>query len=154
MLGIPIPVNSLYLGCGLLKPHLLFSPLGKFSILLKYVSDSLNHVHIWQVSPQLGCQSRKNMILGAVLRPRQNGHHFPDDIFKCIFFNENVCLSITISLKFVPKGPTNNIPALVPDNGLGLNRRQAIIWTNDGLVYWCIYASLGLNEWIIDMPMA
>ena len=25
-------------------------------------------------------------------------------------------------------------------------RRQAIIWTNDGIVYWRIYASLGLNE--------
>ena len=25
-------------------------------------------------------------------------------------------------------------------------RQQAIIWTNDGLVCWCIYASLGLNE--------
>ena len=24
------------------------------------------------------------------LRPRQNGRHFPDDIFKCIFVNENV----------------------------------------------------------------
>ena len=24
--------------------------------------------------------------------------------------------------------------------------RQAIIWTNDGLVYWRIYASLGFNE--------
>ena len=24
------------------------------------------------------------------LRPRQNGCHFPDDIFKCIFLNENV----------------------------------------------------------------
>ena len=24
------------------------------------------------------------------LRPRQNGHHFPDDILKCIFWNENV----------------------------------------------------------------
>ena len=24
------------------------------------------------------------------LRPRQNGHHFPDDILKCIFLNENV----------------------------------------------------------------
>ena len=34
-------------------------------------------------------------------------------IFKCIFFNENVYISIKISLKFVPKGPINNIPALV-----------------------------------------
>ena len=32
------------------------------------------------------------------------------------------------------------------DNGLALLRWQAIIWFNDGLVYWCIYVSLGLNE--------
>ena len=48
------------------------------------------------------------------LRPRQNGRHFPDDIFKCIFLNENVLISIKISLKFVPKVPINNIPTLVP----------------------------------------
>ena len=47
------------------------------------------------------------------LRPRQNGRRFPDDIFKCIFLNENVWYSIEISLKFVPKGPINNSPALV-----------------------------------------
>ena len=47
------------------------------------------------------------------LRPRQNGRHFPDDIFKRIFLNENVKFSINISLKFVPRGPINNIPALV-----------------------------------------
>ena len=47
------------------------------------------------------------------LRPRQNGRHFADDIFKCIFLNENVWIPIKISLKFVPQGPINNIPALV-----------------------------------------
>ena len=47
------------------------------------------------------------------LRPRQNGRHFPDDIFKCIFLNENAWVSIKISLKFVPKGPINKIPSLV-----------------------------------------
>ena len=47
------------------------------------------------------------------LRPRQNGRHFPDDIFKCIFLNENEWISIKISLKFVPKGQINNIPSLV-----------------------------------------
>ena len=47
------------------------------------------------------------------LRPRQNGRHFADDIFKCIVLNENVSISIKFSLKFVPKGPINNIPALV-----------------------------------------
>ena len=35
-----------------------------------------------------------------------------DDIFKRSFFNENVWISIKISLKFVPKGPINNILAL------------------------------------------
>ena len=47
------------------------------------------------------------------LRLRRNEQHFADDIFKRIFFNENVWFSINISLKFVPKGPMNNIPALV-----------------------------------------
>ena len=47
------------------------------------------------------------------LRPRQNGRHFADDIFKGIFMNENVWIPIKISLKFVPKSPINDIPALV-----------------------------------------
>ena len=47
------------------------------------------------------------------LRPRQDGCQFIDDIFKCIFLNENISISIEISLKFIHKGPINNIPALV-----------------------------------------
>ena len=35
------------------------------------------------------------------LRPGQNGRHFPDDISKRIFLNENVRLSIEISLHIV-----------------------------------------------------
>ena len=46
-------------------------------------------------------------------RPRQNGRHFTDNKFKHIFSNKNVCISIEISLKFVPKGPINSMPALV-----------------------------------------
>ena len=46
------------------------------------------------------------------LRPRQNGRHFADTIFKCIFLNENIWIPIKTSLKFVPQGPINNIPAL------------------------------------------
>ena len=56
------------------------------------------------------------------LKPRQNGHHFADDILKCIFLNENVWILITISLKFVPKGPINNILALA----------QKIAWRRPG----------------------
>ena len=47
------------------------------------------------------------------LRPRQNDHHFSDNIFRCIFLYENVWISIKISLKFVPNGPINDKPALV-----------------------------------------
>ena len=45
-----------------------------------------------------------------------NGRNFADDIFKCIFLNGNVWISIKWSLKFVPKYPMNNIPALVQIN--------------------------------------
>ena len=71
----------------------------------------------------------------------QNGHHFPDDIFKCIFLNKNVLILFKISLKFVPKGPINNIPALV----------QIMAWRQSGdkplsepmmVIYWRIYVSL------------
>ena len=35
--------------------------------------------------------------------PRQHGRHFAHDIFKCIFLNKNVWISIAISLKFISK---------------------------------------------------
>ena len=47
------------------------------------------------------------------LRPRKNGLHFPDDIFQCIFLDENICISNTIWLKYIPKGPSDNNAALV-----------------------------------------
>ena len=47
------------------------------------------------------------------LRPSQDGRHFADNIFECIFLNENIWTSLKISLKFVPKLWINNIPALV-----------------------------------------
>ena len=37
------------------------------------------------------------------LRPIQNNGHFPDDILKSIFLNENVTISHKVSLNFVPK---------------------------------------------------
>ena len=47
------------------------------------------------------------------LRPRPNGRRFADDTFKRIFLNENVRISIKVSLNFVPKGTINNNPTLV-----------------------------------------
>ena len=63
------------------------------------------------------------------LRPRQNGHHFADDIFKCIFLNKNLGISLKVSLKFVPTVRSHY-----------MNQ-----WL---LVNWRIYAPLGLNDLI------
>ena len=56
------------------------------------------------------------------LRPRRNGRHFADDTFKCIFVNENIWISLKISLTFVSEVRINNIPALV----------QIIAWRRPG----------------------
>ena len=66
------------------------------------------------------------------LRQRQNGRYFADDLFKCNFFNENVWIGIKISLKFVPKGPMNNIPVLVQIMVRCRPGNKPFIWTNDG----------------------
>ena len=46
------------------------------------------------------------------LRPRQNGRHFPVNIFKCTFVNENMWILIKMLLKYVPKIPIINGPAV------------------------------------------
>ena len=76
----------------------------KFNAQLKRHMKMLGHGQIQnsQIQPSVN-----------TLRPTQNGRHFADDILKCIFLNENVWIPIEISLKFVPKGPIDNIPALV-----------------------------------------
>ena len=60
-----------------------------------------------------------------------------DDILKCIFLYENDRIQIQISLNCVTESPVGNKPAV---------RWQAIIWTNDDPVHWCIYAALGGDE--------
>ena len=56
------------------------------------------------------------------------------------------------SLTFAPDGPVNNFPPLVQIMAWHRpGRRQAIIWTNDGIVYWRSYASLGLNEFVLSL---
>ena len=49
-----------------------------------------------------------------------------DDIFKRIFFTENVWILLRISLKFGPKVSINDIPTLVQ------MMWKAIIWTDVG----------------------
>ena len=40
-------------------------------------------------------------------------HHIAGDTFSCILVNEKFCIVMKMSLKLVPMGPINNIPALV-----------------------------------------
>ena len=56
------------------------------------------------------------------LRLRQNGRHFPDDIFKWISMNENFWISNKISLKYVPLGLIDNIATLI----------QTMAWRRSG----------------------
>ena len=83
------------------------------------------------------------------LRPRQNGRRIADDTFKRIFLNKNVRISIEISLKFVPKGPINNIPALV----------QIVAWRRSGdkplsepmMVSLLTHICVTRPQWVINM---
>ena len=96
--------------------------------------NSINQTQLWLIYAILN-----------TLRPLQDDNYFADDIFKCIFSNENVWISLKISVKFVPKVIINNIPRSV----------QIMAWRDQGtshhlnqwsLIYWRIHASLGLNE--------
>ena len=69
----------------------------------------------WKHSTGINLGIYSSFLTGLVfintLRQRQNGSHFADDTFKRIFLYE--IFFIKISLKFVRKGPVNNILALV-----------------------------------------
>ena len=89
------------------------------------------------------------------LRPRQNGRHFADDMFKCIFLNENVWIPIEISLTFVPKGSINNNPALF----------QIMAWRrpgdkplsepmiNSSLTHICVTRPQWVNDAYVDIML-
>ena len=57
-----------------------------------------------------------------------------------------IWILIKISLKFVPKGPIDNIPALVKKLAWCWPGDKVIVWTSDDIINWCIYTSLSLNE--------
>ena len=85
-------------------------------------------------------------VLINTLKLRQNGRLFPDDILKRIFLNENVGISMRISLKFVLRGKIYNIPALV----------QIMAWRRPGdrplsepmMVTLPTYICLTLAQWV------
>ena len=79
----------------------------------KYPVDTNECNHVVQILVTRWLTDLFWHLLVNTLRPRQDGRQFPDDIFICIFLNENEWHSIKISPKFVPKVPINHITALV-----------------------------------------
>ena len=69
-----------------------------------------------------------------------------DNIFKCIFLNENVRISNQFSLKSVPKGSIDNKPALVQVMAWRRIGDKPIIWTNADPIHCRIYAAPGGDE--------
>ena len=66
------------------------------------------------------------------LRPRQNGRHFPDDIFIFIFSNEIIWIFPKISMNFVPKIWINHICAYMnmEVHMLFTNWKDTLTWIN------------------------
>ena len=82
------------------------------------------------------------------LRPRQDGRHFRQS-FQMYFLQWKL---LYIHQNFIEICSLGTKSSIRSDNGLVPSRRQAIIRTNDGLVWWCIYASLGLNDLMQNRP--
>ena len=85
--------------------------------LLLFVCASVTRWHWGKYRRKLICREPPNDLNCVhtfdTLRPRHNGRHFSDDSFQYSFLNENVWISLKISLKNVPKVWINNILTLV-----------------------------------------
>ena len=104
-----------------------------------------------EATPDVSAWLSQLFFFANTLRPRQNICHFADDIFKCIFLNENVWILIKISLKFVSNGPINNTSALV----------QIMAWYRPGdkplsepmLVSFLTHICVTRSQWVNTIMM-
>ena len=70
---------------------------GSFQLVIRFINnDNINYVRKAYFSVH------QNTFI-----PGQNGRHFANDIFRCIFVKDKFCISIRTSPKFVPEGPTD-----------------------------------------------
>ena len=77
------------------------------------------------------------------------GWHFVQNIFKYIFFKDNFCILIPISLKFIFSWDFNWQELRIGSgNGLAQNRWKAITWTSGNQNFHHYMAPLGPNELI------
>ena len=109
----------------------------------KHGSNERLPVFIYFVQHCLTMRLTRWSIHVNTFRPRQHRRHFADDTFKRIFLNENIRISMKISLKFVPNGPINNILASVPImECLGADQATSHYLNQWWLDHWRIYSPL------------
>ena len=90
---------------------LLFSNMEPVNSMSRVSSATASHRHTASCL-QKGHQLSHRVHINSS-SPGQNGCHFTDDIFRCIFVNDRFCILIEISLKCIPKCSIDNNKALV-----------------------------------------
>ena len=103
---------------------------------------SLKQYGYWGSHPDTHRPADHPPLLHNTFRPRQDGRHFPDNIFKCISLNENVWISLKVSLKV----QINNIPALFQIMAWRRLGAKPLSEPMLGSLLMHINASLSLNE--------
>ena len=73
------------------------------------LNPKANREKMTQVSETWNFFSNNASYCSNTLRPRQSARHFANNIFKCIFLDENIWIPLKISLKFVPKEQYSSI---------------------------------------------
>ena len=108
----------------------------------------LMKILIYGILIQVNWQIKVNGIFSYVntLRPRQNDRHFADDVFKCIFLNENIWFFYYNFTEVSSYGSDWKQVSIGSGNNLAPIRQHAIIWTNADPSHWRIYAALGGDE--------
>ena len=91
--------------------------------------------HNSKICRKVGYAGQWNRSINTI-RLRRNGHYFAGIILKFIFMYHSCCSLIPVSLNVVPNGPFT----ICQHRFYWLDAEQTIICTNEGLVYWHIYA--------------
>ena len=87
----------------------------------------------------------RHMVTHLQNEARTKCHRFAGNIFKCILLNEKVWISMKIKVKFVPKGPNNNIPTVVQPA-----RRRPLSETM--MIRWLTHVCVTRPQWVKPKP--
>ena len=115
-------LNQCWLNVNLIPSSINFSEITFITVrCLAYCRHIIVQVHYRYSTSSLNVKSLTVRL--NTLRLRWNRCHFVNNIFQCIFLNENILIAIKIPLKHILNSQINNIPALV--------HRTAWCWPGD-----------------------